>query len=49
MTTLSKIVYFLCVTIVLEPKFRPGSTQLGPENKSRLIPAGIVPLRKQGS
>ena len=46
-TTLSKNVFFgVCVTIVLQPKFRPDSALLGPDNKGRLVPARIAPLGK---
>ena len=41
------------MTIVLQPRFKPTrpkfSTQLGTENKGRLVPAGIGPLEKWGS
>ena len=52
-TTLSKNVFFgVCVTIVLQPRFKPTrpkfSTQLGTENKGRLVPAWIVPLGSRG-
>ena len=43
-TTFKKIMF--SPVIVLYPKFRLDSAQTSPDNKGRLVPAGIVPLGK---
>ena len=36
------------MVIVSWPKFKPDSTQVGPDSKGRLVPTGIVSLGRWG-